>query len=380
MPYHISGASLRRHILFWVAALIVFIVFLWAFRSILLPFVAGMALAYFLDPVADWLERRGLSRMMATVVILVCFVLLFALSLMIIIPVIVSQLNDFATALPGYIGKLQKLIATPDAFLPDWLSAQIETAKQNFSDVMSEGAGFIAGLLRQIWASGKTLLDVVSLLVVTPVVAFYILLDWDKMVAKVDSWVPRTQTETVRQLAREMDGAIAGFVRGQGSICLVLGIFYAVGLSLIGLNFGLLIGFVAGMISFIPYVGSFVGLALSLGVALVQFWPDYTWIVATAVVFFAGQFIEGNILQPKLMGSRIGLHPVWLMFALFAFGAMFGFVGLLIAVPAAAVVGVLVRFALSRYLDSDLYYGRSAALPWEDARPPQVLEHSQDKP
>ena len=380
MPYPISGASLRRHILFWVAALLVFIVFLWAFRSILLPFVAGMALAYFLDPVADWLERRGLSRMMATVVILVCFVLLFALSLMIIIPVIVSQLNDVAQALPGDVGKLQELIATPDAFLPDWLSAQIETAKQNFSNVMSEGAGFIAGLLRQIWASGKTLLDVVSLLVVTPVVAFYILLDWDNMVSKVDSWVPRTQTETVRQLAREMDGAIAGFVRGQGSICLVLGIFYAVGLSLIGLNFGLLIGFVAGMISFIPYVGSFVGLALSLGVAVVQFWPDYTWIVATAAVFFAGQFIEGNILQPKLMGSRIGLHPVWLMFALFAFGAILGFVGLLIAVPAAAVVGVLVRFALSRYLDSDLYHGRSATLPWEDAHPPQGPEHPRDKP
>src|SRR5690606_14672786 len=160
MSYHISGASLRRHVLFWVAALIVFIVFLWAFRSILLPFVAGMALAYFLDPVADWLERRGLSRMMASVVILVCFVLIFVLSLMIIIPVIVSQLNDFAAALPGYVSRLQELIATPDAFLPDWLSAQIETAKQNFSNVMSEGAGFITGLLRQIWASGKTLLDI----------------------------------------------------------------------------------------------------------------------------------------------------------------------------------------------------------------------------
>lgn len=378
MPYHISGASLRRQVLFWVAALIVFVIFLWAFRSILLPFVAGMALAYFLDPVADWLERRGLSRMMATIVILVCFVLVFTLSLMIIIPIIVSQLNDFGMALPEYIGKLQELVASPRAFLPDWISSQIEAVKDNFSNVMSEGAGFIGGLLKQIWASGRTLLDVFSLLVVTPVVAFYILLDWDKMVSRVDSWIPRDQSITVRQLARDMDSAIAGFVRGQGSICLVLGIFYAVGLSLVGLNFGLLIGFAAGMISFIPYVGSFIGLALSLGVALVQFWPDYTWIIATAAIFFAGQFIEGNILQPKLMGSRIGLHPVWLMFALFAFGAMFGFVGLLIAVPAAAVVGVLVRFALSRYLDSDLYYGRQATLPWEDAPPPKVLEHPQD--
>jgi predicted PurR-regulated permease PerM len=379
MAYHISGAGLRRQILFWVAALVVFVIFLWGFSSILLPFVAGMALAYFLDPVADWLERRGLSRMMATIVILIGFVLVFSLSLMVIIPVIFSQLNDFAQALPSYIAKLQELIATPQAFLPGWLSNQFDTVKDNFSAVMSEGAGFIGTLLQQLWASGKTLLDVVSLLVVTPVVAFYILLDWDKMVAKVDSWVPRNQTETVRRLAREMDSAIAGFVRGQGSICLILGIFYAIGLSLIGLNFGLLIGFVAGMISFIPYVGSVIGLLLSVGVAVVQFWPDYTWIIATAAVFFAGQFIEGNILQPKLMGSRIGLHPVWLMFALFAFGAMFGFVGLLIAVPAAAVVGVLVRFALSRYLESDLYYGRSAVLPWQEAPPSQVLEHSQDK-
>ncbi|OHV76309.1 AI-2E family transporter [Rhizobium sp. LCM 4573] len=381
MPYHVSGASLRRHILFWIGALLVFILFLWAFRTILLPFVAGMALAYFLDPVADWLERRGLSRLMASVVILVGFVLIFALSLMIVIPIIVSQFTEFAAALPGYVSQLQQLITSPEnSILPGWISAQIETVKQNFSEVLSQGAGFIGTLFAQIWNSGKAIVDVVSLLIVTPVVAFYILLDWDRMVAKVDSWVPRDQTATVRRLAREMDEVIASFVRGQGSICIILGILYAVGLSLVGLNFGLLIGFIAGMISFIPYIGSFIGLIMSVGLALVQFWPDYTWIVATAAVFFLGQFIEGNILQPKLMGSRIGLHPVWLMFALFAFGAMFGFVGLLIAVPAAAVVGVLVRFALSRYLESDIYYGRSASLPWEDGGPPPVLEHSAKGP
>jgi len=376
MPYHISGASLRRHIFFWVGALAIFVVFLWFFRSILLPFVAGMALAYFLDPVADWLERRGLSRLMATVVILVCFVLVFALSLMLVIPIIINQFTEFAAALPGYISQLQQIISSPEtSFLPSWIGAQIETVKQNFSEVLSQGAGFLGSLLAQIWNSGKAIVDVVSLLIVTPVVAFYILLDWDRMVAKVDSWVPRDQVETVRQIAREMDESVAGFIRGQGSLCLILGIFYAVGLSVVGLNFGLLIGFVSGMISFIPYIGSLVGLVLSVGVAFVQFWPDYTWIVAVAAVFFVGQFIEGNILQPKLVGQSVGLHPVWLMFALFAFGAMFGFVGLLIAVPAAAVVGVLVRFALSRYLDSDIYYGRMATLPWEEAPPPPVLEH-----
>lgn len=367
MAYHISGASLRRYVLFWLGALLAFIIFLLAFRTILLPFVAGMALAYFLDPVADWLERRGLSRLMATVVILISFVLMFAISLVLIIPLIVSQFSQFAQQLPQYLTQLQELIANPESsFLPGWAVTQIQTAKENFSSLMSEGAGFLGGLLNQLWNSGKTIVDVISLLVITPVVAFYILLDWDRMVAKVDSWVPRDQVATVRQLATEMDQAVSGFIRGQGSLCLILGIFYAVGLTLVGLNFGLLIGFVAGMISFIPYIGSLVGLVLAVGVALMQFWPDYGWIIAVMVVFFAGQFLEGNILQPKLVGSSVGLHPVWLMFALLAFGAMFGFVGLLIAVPAAAVVGVLVRFALSRYLQSDIYYGHSAALPWDE--------------
>lgn len=367
MAYHISGASLRRYVLFWIGALLAFIVFLLAFRTILLPFVAGMALAYFLDPVADWLERRGLSRLMATTFILVSFILMFAISLVLIIPLIVSQFSEFAQQLPQYLTQLQQLIANPEnSFLPGWMASQVQTAKDNFSSLMSEGAGFLGGLLSQLWNSGKTILDVISLLIITPVVAFYILLDWDRMVAKVDSWVPRDQVATVRQLANEMDQAVSGFIRGQGSLCLILGIFYAVGLSLVGLNFGLLIGFVAGMISFIPYIGSLVGLVLAVGVALVQFWPDYGWIIAVMVVFFAGQFIEGNILQPKLVGSSVGLHPVWLMFALLAFGAMFGFVGLMIAVPAAAVVGVLVRFAISRYLQSDIYYGHGAELPWDE--------------
>ncbi|MGE7369911.1 AI-2E family transporter [Neorhizobium sp. NPDC001467] len=369
MPYHVSGSSLRRYIYFWLVVFLLFVVFLWFFRTILLPFVAGMALAYFLDPVADWLERRGLSRMMASVLILVGFVLIFALSLMLVIPVVVNQFSQFAAALPGYISQLQQILSSPEtSVLPGWVTSQVETVKDNFSEVLSQGAGFVGTLFAQVWNSGKAIVDVVSLLIVTPVVAFYLLLDWDRMVSKVDSWVPRDQVQVVRQLAREMDRSVAGFIRGQGSLCLILGIFYAVGLSLVGLNFGLLIGFVAGMISFIPYIGSLIGLVLSVGVALVQFWPEYTWIIATAAVFFLGQFIEGNILQPKLVGSSVGLHPVWLMFALFAFGAMFGFVGLLVAVPAAAMVGVLVRFVLSRYLDSDMYYGRSEALPWEEDR------------
>jgi predicted PurR-regulated permease PerM len=207
------------------------------------------------------------------------------------------------------------------------------------------------------------LVSVVSLFVVTPVVAFYMLLDWDRMVATVDSWVPRDHVGTVRQIAADINTATAGFVRGQGTLCLILGAMYAFGLTLTGLNFAILIGLFAGLISFIPYVGSLTGLVLAVGVAFVQFWPQWQMIVAVAVVFFIGQFIEGNILSPKLVGKSVGLHPVWLMFALFAFGALFGFVGLLIAVPAAAAVAVLVRFAIARYLESPLYKGHDPVPP-----------------
>ncbi|APG84009.1 AI-2E family transporter [Sinorhizobium americanum] len=363
MGNRISGLGLQRQIFFWLLVLAAFIAFLMVFSSILLPFLAGMALAYFLDPVADRLQRLGLSRLMATIAILVAFVLLFALSLIIVIPLIFTQAADFIQKMPGYVARLQAFVAdtTQSTLVPDWLEAQMATIKENSAKLLEQGAVFLGTLFQQLWNSGMALLDILSLFIITPVVAFYLLLDWDHMVEKVDSWVPRDHVDIVRQIARDMNTTIAGFVRGQGSLCLILGLYYAVGLSLVGLNFGLLIGFFAGMISFIPYVGSLVGLVLAVGVAIVQFWPDYIWILLVLAVFFTGQFLEGNILQPKLVGKSVGLHPVWLMFALLAFGALFGFVGLLVAVPAAAAVGVLVRFGIQRYLDSDLYHGHRAA-------------------
>jgi predicted PurR-regulated permease PerM len=366
MTTRISGSGLRRQVFFWIIVLAAIVGFLMLFRSILLPFVAGMALAYFLDPVADWFERRGLSRLMATIVILVSFLVVFTLSLMIIIPLLATQAADFISKVPGYITTLQTMITDANAhMMPDWLKAEMGSIKENFAKILGEGAGFLGTLLQQIWNSGMALIDIASLLFITPVVAFYLLLDWDRMVAKVDSWIPRNNVEDFRTVGADMNAAIAGFVRGQGSICLILGVLYAVSLSLAGLNFGLLIGLVAGMISFIPYVGSIVGLFLSVGVALVQFWPDYPWVIVIAGIFLVGQFIDGNILQPKLVGQKVGLHPVWLMFSLMAFSALFGFVGLLVAVPVSAAIGVLVRFGITRYLDSNLYVGEHAGLPRE---------------
>ncbi|WP_274629381.1 AI-2E family transporter [Arvimicrobium flavum] len=353
-----AATVFRQRIRFWLIITVVFGLFLYVFSDVLLPFVAGMALAYFLDPVADRLQRVGLSRVMATVIILFTFVVLLALALMIVIPVLASQLADFTARVPEYLSKLQQLITSFD---PEWLErrfgVQPDELKEGLNSLLGSAAGFVTTIFQSIWSSGVALFGIVGLFVVTPVVAFYMLLDWDRMVDVVDSWVPRDHVETVREIAADINSATAGFVRGQGTLCLILGIMYAIGLTVIGLNFGILIGLFAGLISFIPYVGSLVGLLLSMGVAVVQFWPDWVWIAATAGVFFLGQFIEGNILQPRLVGKSVGLHPVWLMFALFAFGALFGFVGLLVAVPAAAAIAVVVRFAISRYLASPLYRG-----------------------
>lgn len=349
-------AAFRRQIFFWLVSAALVILFLYVFSSILLPFLAGMALAYFLDPVADRLERLGLSRTAATVVILIAFVIVLALTLVLVIPILAGQVGDLMQRLPDYMSRLQSLITDID---PSWfervLGVDSAGLREGLSSLLAQGTGLIATLLQSIWSSGLALVNLVSLFVVTPVVAFYMLLDWDRMIARVDDWVPRGHVETVRNLGREINAAVAGFVRGQGTVCLILAAIYAVGLTVVGLNFGLLIGSFAGLISFIPYVGSLVGLVLSLGVAFVQFWPEWYWIAAVAGVFFFGQFVEGNILQPKLVGRSVGLHPVWLMFALFAFGYLFGFVGLLVAVPASAAVAVLVRFALERYLASPLY-------------------------
>ena len=359
----VVAGAFRRQIVFWLGAMVAFIAFLYFFSSILLPFFAGMILAYFLDPVADRLQRLGLSRLASTVVILLAFVVVLTLGLMLVIPILASQAADFLAKIPDYLTGLQALI---NRFDPEWLSRTVgvepAALRDGLSSLMTQGTKFLTGLFSSLLSSGRTLIDIGGLFVITPVVAFYMLLDWDKMVARVDSWVPRDQLATVRTIARDIDGAVAGFVRGQGTVCLILGLFYAVALTVVGLNFGLLIGLFTGLIGFIPYVGSMVGLVLSVGVALVQFWPEWHWVIVVAVIFFAGQFVEGNILQPNLVGKSVGLRPVWLMFALFAFGALFGFVGLLIAVPAAAAVGVLVRFGLARYLESPFYRGHAVDL------------------
>lgn len=349
----------ERQVAFWIAALAVVLVGLYVLRDVLLPFVAGLGLAYMLDPVADRFQRLGMGRLAATLLILVLFILVFVLLLVLFIPLVVHQLQAFISHMPEYVARLQALAVERGGPLLERIGGPeaLQDMQNSVGDLVKQGGTWFAGFLRGLWSGGQAIISVFALLIVTPVVAFYLLVDWDRMVGTVDSWVPVRHRETVRGLSREINEAIGGFVRGQAAVCLILGTFYAVGLSLVGLNFGALIGMTAGLLTFIPYVGSLTGLVLSAGIALVQFWPDWTLILATLAIFFVGQFVEGNILSPKLVGASVGLHPVWLMFALLAFGSLFGFVGLLLAVPLAAAVGVLARFALRQYLASPLYQG-----------------------
>jgi predicted PurR-regulated permease PerM len=348
----------ERHIVFWIAALVVLVGLLWLLSPILLPFVLGMAIAYVLDPLANRLTKRGVSRLVAALIILGGFVLAFALMLLLIAPVLAKQFSAFIDNAPAYALRLQSLVSDPDhPWLKRIVGDNLVGADKSVGDLMNQAMGYLTQFLASLWAKGQALISIFSLGIITPVVAFYLICDWDRMVGTVDRLIPLPQRESVRSLGREIDVTISAYVRGQSGVCLILGSYYAVGLTLTGLSFGLLIGVASGLISFIPYVGSLTALVLSLGVAVAQFFPDWSRIVIVAGVVLVGQFLEGNVLAPKLVGHSVGLHPVWLMFALFAFGYLFGFVGLLLAVPLAAAAGVLTRFAVRRYRESPLYTG-----------------------
>jgi predicted PurR-regulated permease PerM len=348
------AVSPKRQLQFWGIAFAVLIVVLWLLGRTLLPFLLGAAIAYFLDPLADRLQRLGLNRVAATSVIAIAVALGFVVLLVLGVPALIWQIQGLVAALPEYVAQITEMLGRryPELFGEN---SRLMRSLTDVETMMREGG---LPVLNQVLAGSLAVLDYLVLLVVTPVVAFYLLLDWDQMIAKVNAVLPREHALTIRGLAREVDVVLAGFVRGQLSVCVILGMFYAMALMAIGLQFGFLVGLIAGLISFVPYVGSTVGLILSVGIALFQFWDAKLWILATAGIFFFGQFVEGNILAPNLIGKSVGLHPVWLILALAVFGALFGFTGLLVAVPLAATLGVIGRFLIDQYLASPLYTGR----------------------
>ncbi len=359
---------LEKQLAFWLGALAALIALLWLLSGVLMPFAAGLVLAYLLDPVADRLERWGMNRLLATTLIIGLALLTFIVVILAIVPVLASQMGGFIEKLPGYVSKLQVLATEQGSILANKFGINIlekigigkgasGDASKAIGEMIAKGGQWLASIASGLLSGGQALLGIISLLVITPVVAFYMLVDWDKMIKTVDSWVPLDHRETVRDLANQIDTAIAGFIRGQTLVCLFLGLWYGIGLWAIGLNFGFLIGVAAGFLSFIPYVGSLTALVLAVAVAIVQGWPSFFLLFAALAVVGIGQFLEGNFLTPRWVGKSVGLHPVWLMFALIAFGSLFGFTGLIIAVPVAATIGVLLRFAIRQYMSSPLYHG-----------------------
>jgi len=349
--------SKEKQIIFWLIGFAAFLAALNALAGMLLPFVAGLAIAYLLDPLADKLESYKFSRAVATTIIVLGF-LMFVISLLfLLLPLLQVQVVNLASLLPELIDKMRVFF---QPFLDRIQSNLAPDALDRLKLVAGSYSGTVikwfSGLAGELWKSGLAFFSLMSLIIITPVVTFYLLRDYDAILEWVDSYLPRNSRATIVQQFHSIDDTIAGFVRGQASVCLVLIIWYATALTLVGLNSGLLVGLGAGAISFIPYFGAATGLIAGLVIALVQF-PDWTPIVLVGFIFIIGQIAESYILTPRLVGDRIGLHPVWIIFSLLAGGALFGFTGVLLAVPGAAITGVLIRFGLSRYRESPFFIG-----------------------
>lgn len=347
--------SASRQAIFWVAALALFFLLFHLLSGMLLPFVAGFGIAYMLAPLVTLLSRWKLPRGLAALAALTLFVLVLAAVIVLIVPLLELQAAQLARSAPAAVAyvrqEFQALLDQAQRELPPEDIAKIRDLVGTWiGSALSWGAGLAEGLL----TSGVALADILALPLITPLVAFFLLRDWDAILARLDSWLPRAFAPTIREQLRLVNEMISGYIHGQALVSLILGTYYAVALSLAGLDFAFILGLVIAVLSFIPYIGLGVGAILALGLGAIQF-GSWGKIIVIAAIFAFGHFVEGNFLTPKLIGERVHLHQLWVIFALLAFGTLFGFLGVLLALPAAAVTGVLVRFALSRYLASPLY-------------------------
>jgi len=345
--------TVARPTLFWITIAILALLMLVLLRPILLPFAIGMMLAYLLAPVVDRLEHVGIKRSLAALMVVLLLVVGFVGLVLVILPALVGELRFFVDEFPRYVIRVQALMTdTSRPWLHALMGQELRIEQSATHAMAAMGSAWLDELLRSAWSGGKALFSILSLLVVVPIVSIYLLIDWGRMTATLDGWVPAKHREDVRVLGREIHETVAGFVRGQSVICLILAVYYAAALRLIGLNHAVLIGVTAGLISFVPFLGLGGGVIVATCVAIAQFWPDWTPLAAVAGTFLIGEILADYVLSPRIIGSRVKLNPVWLIFALFAFGYLFGFVGLLIAIPLAASLGVILRFVMRRSLPS----------------------------
>jgi len=349
-------ATRGQRVALLAGVVVVLLLALHLFSSILLPFVAAAGIAYVLDPFCTRMVRARVPRGLAAMLLIVGLILLVLLFLLLLYPLVLAQVGLLINRVPDYARGVSAFAAKSMAQLQQRVGPDIIDAK--LSELVSSQAGsmlsFVSGAATHIVGGGFAIFNVFSLMIVTPVVAFYILRDWPVVVARVDGWLPRRYENVIRAQAREVDRILSAWVRGQATCCMILALFYAIGLSLIGLDLGLVVGLTAGSLSFIPYVGSITGAVTAIGLAFAQF-PTWDGVLRVLAVFIVGQILEGYVIYPRFLGDRVELPAVWVIFALFAGAAAFGFLGVMLAVPVAATVGVLTRFWLKRYLRSPLY-------------------------
>ncbi len=349
----------EKQLWFWLAGLLLFGALLFALSRVLTPFIAGLAVAYFLDPLADRLERIVKSRALATALILLSFFAIVAGLGLALFPLLQAQVMGMAARMPQAVSAAHQLLDPLVADIQNRIGVvEMQKLRDSAGGFTGDILSWLMSVLKGLFLGGKAFVNVLSLLFIMPVVAFFLLRDWHTLVAKVDEYLPRAHVQTIRGQFRQINATIAGFVRGQAIVCLCLGTIYATGLTLVGLDFGLLVGLGTGLLAFVPYVGMIIGLLVAFALALIQF-SDVWSFVLVGSVFAVGQSIDAVFLTPNLVGGRVGLHPVWIIFALMTGGALFGFTGVLLAVPTAAVIGVLVRFALSCYRRSAFYTGEA---------------------
>ncbi|MDQ7729986.1 AI-2E family transporter [Halomonas sp. SpR8] len=323
--------------------------------AVLMPFIAGMILAYLADPLADRFQRWGMNRPLAVSSVFLVLLLVLVASLLILIPLLVQQLKQLGEAIPGIFAWVENVLAPQVEVWTGYdLTAELTNVRETLVENWRDAGGYLAQALGQIGRSGMAFVSWITYVALIPVVTFYLLLDWDRLLGNIANLIPRHWADDTFRLARRCDEVLSSFLRGQLLVMLCLGIIYAVGLTLMGLNFGLLIGFVSGLVSIVPFLGFIVGLVIALVVALFQY---ATWwaVAGVILVFSIGQMAESVILQPKLLGDKIGLHPVAVIFAVLAGGNLFGLTGVLLALPIAAVILVLLKEVKVRYQDSELY-------------------------
>ena len=341
----------------WLVGSIVFGILLHLLSSILFPFVIAAIIAYFLDPLADRLESVGFSRVISTIITLSgCFLFIIGAGLL-LIPALKDQIFTLVRLVPLFFDIIKSWIEPIFLFLQnDMKDSGIDELKKAATEQVGTAVNWLSGFVGGIWSGGVAFFNMLSLILITPLVAFYLLRDWDILVAKINSWLPLDAAPIIREQALQIDKTMAGFIRGQACVCLVLAVYYALALSILGLKAGLLIGIISGILAFVPFIGWAVAFFVSLAMSLTQF-EHFLDITFVGIVMIFGALLESYILTPKLVGGRVGLSPIWIIFSMLAGGALFGFLGVLLAVPVAAIIGVLIRFWLNRYLKSVLYLG-----------------------